>query len=162
MARVPKAMVSLRKLAIRSWRRNITRSFIRHMREGMEARLQSAREKGETTFLDLPRDACDGDVEHCHGVKRAESGEFAYRLGVKGRHKYMDWYMNLSNFKSEDWLAGQDAVARAAGASWWDWTVGSRLFFWRWPKWYQRTALEGMPVFYTKHLKNYTAYQPDE
>ena len=162
MARVPKAMVSLRKLAIRWWRRNITRSFIRHMREGMEARLQSAREKGETTFLDLPRDARDGDVEHCHGVKRAESGEFAYCLGVKGRHKYMDWYLNLSNFKSEDWLAGQDAVARAAGASWWDWTVGSRLFFWRWPKWYQRTALEGMPVFYTKHLKNYTAYQPDE
>ena len=29
----------------------------------------------------------------------------------------MDWYLNLSNFKSEDWLAGQDAVARAAGAS---------------------------------------------
>jgi hypothetical protein len=27
------------------------------MREGMEAQLQSAREKGETTFLALPRDA---------------------------------------------------------------------------------------------------------
>ena len=77
MARVPKAMVSLRKLATRWWRRNITRSFIRHMREGMEARLQSAREKGETTFLDLPRDARDGDVEciamACPGTPPDES-----------------------------------------------------------------------------------------
>jgi hypothetical protein len=37
MARVPKVMASLRKLTIRWWRRNITRSFIRHMREGTEA-----------------------------------------------------------------------------------------------------------------------------
>jgi hypothetical protein len=25
-----------------------------------------------------------------------------------------------------------------------------------------KTALEGMPMFYSKNLKNYTAYQPDE
>ena len=61
---------------------------MRHMGEGTEARLQTAREKGEPTFLDLPRDAPDGDVEHRHAMKRADSGEFAYRLGAKGRYKY--------------------------------------------------------------------------
>jgi hypothetical protein len=70
--------------------------------------------------------------------------------------------MNHVTFKSVDWLAERDAVARAAGASWWDWSDGSCLLFLRWPKWYQKTALEGMPVFYTKRLEHYMAYQPDE
>jgi hypothetical protein len=32
-----------------------------------------------------------------------------------------------------DWLAGQDCLRRCMGASWWEWTVGSRPLFWRWP-----------------------------
>ena len=36
--------------------------------------------------------------------------------------------------KNKDWEAGVDCLGRAMGSSWWEWSVGSRCFFWRWSR----------------------------
>lgn len=41
-------------------------------------------------------------------------------------------------------LAGARAVSYAAQSSFWEWTNGSGLFFWRWPEEYQRDAALGL------------------
>ena len=47
--------------------------------------------------------------------------------------------------------AGQRDVERAAWCSWWDWDRGSAIFFWIWPKDYQRIAREGAPPMFIGH-----------
>ena len=46
-----------------------------------------------------------------------------------------------------DLEAGRDALVRALGGDWWDWTEGSRLFFWRWPDIFQEEARDGSKVY---------------
>lgn len=46
--------------------------------------------------------------------------------------------------KREDlWKKGEEAIRRAHRASWWKWNGGSSIFFWRWPKPYQKDAEQG-------------------
>jgi hypothetical protein len=49
-----------------------------------------------------------------------------------------------------------DCLVRARFSDWFEWSAGSRLFFWRWPKEWQLEARDGMPIwqFYTP------AYRP--
>ena len=35
--------------------------------------------------------------------------------------------------KNKDWEDGVDLLERAMRSSWWEWSLGSRCFFWRWP-----------------------------
>lgn len=44
----------------------------------------------------------------------------------------------------ESLAAGLDACRRATGSTWWEWTAGSRLFFWRWPAEYLLTARDDL------------------
>jgi hypothetical protein len=39
-----------------------------------------------------------------------------------------------------------DCLQRACSADWFEWTDGSRLFFWRWPREWQQEARDGHPV----------------
>ena len=34
----------------------------------------------------------------------------------------------------EDVVATRDCIVRACSGTWWDWVIGSRPFFWRWPE----------------------------
>jgi hypothetical protein len=47
-----------------------------------------------------------------------------------------------------DWTAGRDCIWRAAEASWWDWTKGSRPFHWRWPIEYRTVIRDGVPLWF--------------
>lgn len=60
----------------------------------------------------------------------------------------------------KDILVGTDALCRACGASYWEWTYGSTLFFWRWPRVYQKQVRDGIavtlldkPPVYWKHSR---------
>ena len=39
--------------------------------------------------------------------------------------------------KNRDWDAGLDCLKRDMGNSWWEWSVVSRCFFWRWQREFQ-------------------------
>lgn len=46
-----------------------------------------------------------------------------------------------------DWEAGMDCLRRSRGADWWEWSDGSRLYYWRWPTEYQTIIREGLPIW---------------
>lgn len=45
---------------------------------------------------------------------------------------------------------GRDAVYRAANSSWWEWSAGSTLFFWRWPRRLWKSVRDCTKVFVDK------------
>jgi hypothetical protein len=48
------------------------------------------------------------------------------------------------------------------GADWWDWSLGSRFFFWRWPKVHRKAARDGYPPYIQSALPAYMRPQPYE
>jgi hypothetical protein len=53
-------------------------------------------------------------------------------------------------WKSEflkDLEIGADAVGQVANLSWWNWDVGSTLFFWQWPNWSKSSVHDGIKLF---------------
>jgi len=69
----------------------------------------------------------------------------------------------LKEVWTKDVQAAADCLRRAAGASWWDWDQGSRLFFWRWPVEARVWARDGLPIYHQpSRLPNYRTRQPPE
>ena len=54
-----------------------------------------------------------------------------------------------------DFTVGQDALIRATNASFWEWSDGSTLFFWRWQKEYRKEVRDGLNAFINGELPNY-------
>ena len=44
--------------------------------------------------------------------------------------------------------AGRIAIKWASYLSWWEWTKGSTINFWRWPAHYQKVARIGVPPMF--------------
>jgi hypothetical protein len=42
-----------------------------------------------------------------------------------------------------DWNAGRECISRAWNSTWWEWSDGSRPFFWRWTPKYRTTIRDG-------------------
>jgi hypothetical protein len=61
-----------------------------------------------------------------------------------------------------DLVAGRECLYRAMAADWWDWTQGSRPFFWRWPMAHQWEARDGYKQFIVRDLPQYKRPQPFE
>jgi len=60
----------------------------------------------------------------------------------------------------KDLKAGLDCVERTARSDWWNWSDGSRILFWRWPKRYRKAVRDGTPLFiHPTLLPNYWARQ---
>ena len=55
--------------------------------------------------------------------------------------------------RHEQWQRNRDAivdcVTRAANSTWWEWSDGSRLFFWRWPALWRLEARDGTKSYRT-------------
>jgi hypothetical protein len=47
-----------------------------------------------------------------------------------------------------DLHAGKDCLRRCMGATWWEWSAGSRPHFWRWPVNYQAAIRDGIPIWF--------------
>jgi hypothetical protein len=48
----------------------------------------------------------------------------------------------------------RDCIQRCANSSWWEWVVGSRPLFWRWPKEYRSTIRDGVKTWVKGHFKS--------
>jgi hypothetical protein len=62
----------------------------------------------------------------------------------------------------KDREVGRECLWRVASSNWWDWTGGSTLFFWRWPKSIRRLAREGHPVWWLAEPPRSMKLQPKE
>jgi hypothetical protein len=60
----------------------------------------------------------------------------------------------------EDHAVVADILGRSANATFWDWSGGSTLIFWRWSKDFRLRARDGVPVFISKKLPEYRKLQP--
>lgn len=47
----------------------------------------------------------------------------------------------------KDVVVGADALKRLAHSSWWSWDIGSTLYYWRWPRRYQKSIRDGTKLF---------------
>jgi hypothetical protein len=59
-----------------------------------------------------------------------------------------------------DHAAVADILGRAANATYWDWSGGSTLIFWRWSKEFRLRARDGVPVFISQRLPCWRSLQP--
>jgi hypothetical protein len=55
---------------------------------------------------------------------------------------------STSDEARRDVTVGIDCLSRAVAADWWEWKMGSTLFFWRWPEPLRAVARDGYPVWW--------------
>lgn len=58
--------------------------------------------------------------------------------------EYGPLWRNIGH-SQQDRVVGRDCIGHACHADWWEWTLGSTLFFWRWPKALRGLARDGHP-----------------
>jgi hypothetical protein len=61
-----------------------------------------------------------------------------------GLHKYKEWWLCCQELCQWDLVLGVDAIARAAGSTWWEWFFRSTLFHWQWPDFYRSIARDDL------------------
>ena len=57
------------------------------------------------------------------------------------------WMTCHSPELAKDVDAGIDCITRATRCTWWEWSVGSRIFFWRWPERWQADMRDGFQTW---------------
>jgi hypothetical protein len=89
----------------------------------------------------------------------------SFRRFIKRR--FEDWtHAPEDEDVRQDWEstkeAARDCINRCMKASWWEWSAGSRLLFWRWPQESQEWARDGLPITLTRTPTPYRRLQPKE
>ena len=113
---------AFRNLLIKRYRRNILQSLLRYLRVTHAKRPQS-----EYTFI-----VFDRHIQVSSWVKhRRQTPKKASR--VNNLHRDLE--------------VGRDAVRRAAWSTWWNWDMGSTLYFWRWPSNVRQSVRDGTKLF---------------
>ena len=93
---------ALRNILIRIYRRNVFRSFIKHLRDDFQ-----------TSPVNISNNR---DLRRSDDLKRM--------LEV-----------------------GRDVITRTANSTWWEWSHGSTLIYWRWPRQCWKRVRDGTPLF---------------
>ena len=123
---------SLRKLGFRRFQVNLRRGFQRYI---------------DTTYgKDVLKPNSAFRIWQKHHTRSS------YRLSGKKRKRHASSPAVSEAHKrwqelQKDLDVGLDAIRRGVGATWWEWTLGSTLFFWRWPPEYRTQARDGVRVF---------------
>ena len=144
--RIEWAMDVLRhRMFILVWRRRVFRSFANWVKAS----------QGVSSVAST-------DVED-HFVKEVwDSKGLEYEwVGPTSRAEYAVWHRTYTRTLKRDFEAAADAIGRATGSSWWDWDAGSTPFHWRWPKYYQTTIRDGLPIYMAKQAPIYRVPQKD-
>ena len=55
----------------------------------------------------------------------------------------------------KDIIAGREVLFKCGEATYWEWSAGSRLIFWRWQKLFQKEARDGIPICISDTLPEY-------
>ena len=154
------ALETLRhKLFVHVWRRRVFRSFHHWI---------------QREHLDVWKEIEDGlpsqarhfvvwdDSHQCYHWEGLSPGAPRYLSpDAVGRVSYCRWRSLAWSHLSDDLEAGWDALGRNAEADWWEWNGGSRPYHWRWPKYYQEQARDGIRVHFQERAPLYTVPQPD-
>ena len=74
---------------------------------------------------------------------QGEYGKNWYLVIIKLRRKNRPRLTQSLRELMRDGEVGVDALERAVSSNWWEWTHGSTLFFWRWPRCCRRDARDG-------------------
>jgi hypothetical protein len=61
-----------------------------------------------------------------------------------------------------DWDAGMDCLRRSRGSNWWEWSDGSRPYYWRWPIEYREIIRDGLPIWELDTLPTWLVPQRGE
>jgi len=101
-------LVSIRKMALRFWRRQVTKSFSKFMKM-------------------------------THGA---------------------DWLRRATAQRDRE--VGRECIWRATACDWWEWSLGSSLFYWRWPIYARVLARDGHPVWWIEDPPSCLKPQPKE
>ena len=81
-----------------------------------------------------------GEKEDRKGRKRAREGKQPTPIETQRRAELRELVLDAE--------AGSDVLLKLCDASWWEWTGGSTLIFWRWPQGMQRqSARNGMTAW---------------
>ena len=73
-----------------------------------------------------------------------------YQWSQSGRAGYLKCWKKHRQLAPLDIEAGLECIARAANSTWWEWTDGSRPFFWKWNPDYQLSIRDGVPPWLEK------------
>ena len=79
-------------------------------------------------------------------------GRPSYNMENKKRKRHIGDYVCLL----VDIEKAREVVRRATLETWWYWSGGSALIFWRWNPSYLKEARDGTPVFVKDTLPRYT------
>jgi hypothetical protein len=126
-----------RSLGLRWWRRQVTQSFWRYVRDRVP-NISAGRRPGYVRF---------------------QPGRYIWLThGCSGYQK--EWRALHSHpLVTRDWDPARECVEKAAKSDWWEWSGGSRPFFWRWPPRYRGWARDCQPHYQTKVFPRFTQPQ---
>ena len=127
-----KLLEILRQFSVCTFRRNVTSSYLKYMRD----------KYGKFDFM---------EAQSLYKLNKGNTQRLYLIKLFKGKVKYEEFM--------KDYLAGLEAVHRAANSSFWDWDAGSSLFFWRWPTDFVKEARDGTKVNITGKLPRYKSKQ---
>lgn len=136
---------------LRLWRRALVRSFVSYLsttygsswRQQMGTTGGSSTRKRALSFKDEDHQPSLTKKTCVESVGGRQGGVLSSGNGVSSRA----WEAKRTELV-KDVIAGRAVVSQALAASWWDWSSGSLLMFWRWNGQEQRQAArDGMEIF---------------
>ena len=122
----------LRQLGFRRFQRNLTKSFGRYIKSTYGSNVLSP--NSDFRIWQKEQQARPTSLS---GGKR-KRGQPSPPLSERDR-RWTELKLDLE--------VGRDALRRGVESTWWEWTEGSTLFFWRWPPEYRKQARDGVRVF---------------
>jgi hypothetical protein len=69
----------------------------------------------------------------------------------KVERDFIEWFHGSEHRyddRADIWQAGLQSCVYARRSDWWEWTGGSKIFFWRWPNRYREEARKGVPPYF--------------
>ena len=132
--------------ALRGWmhriyRRRVVRGLLRHLNIEYDGETRMVEEEVELQ--------CGGETV----VRKYRVSGWTRRVGkVKRTRKRKHGVKAANDELRKDLKAGLDCVERAARSDWWNWSDGSRIMFWRWPRRYRKAVRDGTPLFIHPNL----------
>ena len=137
----------IRKYQKRRWGQRLVRGFLDYTKDQHPQVYQSAQDWdkhcGQTQHPRVYQNTKNWNLHR--GLRWDELGKrYVWNITIKdgrvvaGSAGYQDWWKDLygcNGIEDEAYLdfnAGRDCLYRGLQSSWWEWSSGSRPFFWRW------------------------------
>lgn len=149
---LPRAMDIMRHYCLKWWKRKLRRCFLGWYRSRYPSKVERA---DKVWTLSSPV------------LWNSGRGRYQWsRSPTRSQDAYAHWFNR--RYRSSpgapdswvDYTAAHDAITRASYSTWWDWSRGSRPFFWRWPSEAFLLARDGMEVYFINDPPSYTHPQP--